>query len=83
MIVGEIGASFEAVSRRGRDRFSSIDLGLSCHLTRPLRELNVFEGDGRKSNASKYPPAKPGALGCEPLEAAMGPLTRPRFPLAA
>ena len=27
---------------------------------------------------SKYPPAKPGALGCEPLKAAMRSLTRPR-----
>ena len=30
------------------------------------------------SVASKYPPAKPGALGCEPLKAAAGSLTRPR-----
>ena len=27
---------------------------------------------------SKYPPAKPGPLGCEPLKAAAGSLTRPR-----
>jgi hypothetical protein len=27
---------------------------------------------------SKYPPAKPGALVCEPLKAAAGSLTRPR-----
>ena len=28
---------------------------------------------------SKYPPAEPGALGIEPLEAAVGSLTRPQF----
>ncbi len=31
----------------------------------------------------KYPPAKPGALGCEPLKAATGSLTRPQYLLAA
>jgi len=34
-------------------------------------------------DGSKYPPAKPGALGCEPLIAAAGALTRPRFVMAA
>jgi hypothetical protein len=33
-----------------------------------------------QSRTSKYPPAEPGALGCEPLKApGQGPLTRPRF----
>jgi len=32
----------------------------------------------RVSRQSKYPPAKPGALVCEPLKAAAGSLTRPR-----
>jgi hypothetical protein len=32
-----------------------------------------------QTHSSKYPPAKPGALGFEPLKAACRPLTRPRF----
>src|ERR1700741_747122 len=31
------------------------------------------------ASRSKYPPAKPGALGIGPLKAAVGTLTRPRF----
>ncbi len=53
-----------------------------------LRSMFLVYAWGKRSTQSlqqrrKYPPAKPGALGCEPLIAAAGSLTRPRFLLAA
>ena len=42
-------------------------------------QLNVLHRQSPKRPTCKYPPAKPGALGCEPLIAAAGALTRPRF----
>src|SRR6516164_3364662 len=48
----------DSIPRRSRD------LMVSPHLTKP--SCDAYRA------ASKYPPAKPGALGCEPLEAAVG-----------
>jgi len=64
---------------RGPERCSH---RISCFNSR----LNQARGPGPKPPSaateyfnSKYPPAEPGALGCEPLEAAVGSLTRPRL----
>jgi hypothetical protein len=46
------------------------------------RGLRLKPGD-RGPGGSKYPPAKPVALICELLKAAVGSLTRPRFAGAA
>jgi hypothetical protein len=50
---------------------------------RGVRALDIYfvdspSGSGSVPWVSKYPPAKPGALVCEPLKAAAGSLTRPR-----
>jgi len=45
--------------------------GSTCRSTARRRLTEANRG------TSKYPPAKPGALGFEPLKAAWGPLTRP------
>jgi hypothetical protein len=42
------------------------------------RLANRLQAFDKMRNFSKYPPAKPGALIGEPLEAAVGSLTRPR-----
>ena len=71
------------VANQIREQFKS--------LSEEVEELSVtIQGVSSKGDmemesglGSKYPPAKPGALGCEPLIAAAGSLTRPRFLLAA
>ena len=40
-------------------------------------EIDLWLSAEATADACKYPPAKPGALGFEPLKAAWGPLTRP------
>ena len=56
--------------------------GLVKHI-RPATAFEPWDGPRRFGPAGKYPPAKPGALGCEPLKAATGSLTRPQYLLAA
>ena len=57
--------------------------GLTYWVNSGLNAAQLLRAFAQSAEFSKYPPAKSGALGSEPLIAAMGSLTRPRFLLAA
>ena len=53
----------------------AVTVGYQAGVGLPEEDLHLLE---QNTLASKYPPAEPGALIDEPLEAAVGSLTRPR-----
>jgi hypothetical protein len=86
-VVRDVLAKSDRLFLDERDRALSYDhLNNQVHIMLALADLNGFLGDAaneeklaeRALAVSKYPPAEPGALIDEPLEAAVGSLTRPR-----
>ncbi|SFG53135.1 AAA domain-containing protein [Novosphingobium sp. CF614] len=64
------GAMLTSALVEGRDFLRARAEAKRRAATRLLRLPEVMAGVGMKRSASKYPPAEPGALRCEPLKAA-------------